>query len=219
MYIPLAGCNWLKKSRFDNRLSSAIELKDRKMYEEALDKIDEAIKIDPDEAPAYIVKGQINDALNKYSAAILDLSKAIDIEPTNILALYQKGLTHAMKGEYDSAIEFYNKAIRQKGTDTLYFELNNNNQLNAEIIKSDVDMTIIRYCRGFAFYMTKNDDKALNDFDFCLSNGYENNGSVFLYSGIIYISQGFSDKGCARLKLALRNGNSAAEEYITKYCK
>ncbi len=80
-------------------------------------------------------------------------------------------------------------------------------------------MTTIRYCRGFAFYMLNDYDKALNDFDFCLSEGFNNDGSVFLYAGIIYSYKGIVNKACSFFGLAIRNGNSEAQKYWNEKCK
>lgn len=217
--ISLAGCDRWRDYRFKTKLSSAVALRAKGKYEDALLDANGALEIDSNAASAYIVRGKINISLNQYSFAIQDFSRAIELDPQNIMALYEKGFANALRGKYDTAAFYYTEAIQAKGSDTLYFEYNKKNPLKEEYDQNDVDMSIIKYCRGVAFYMTKNDDKALNDLEFCLSNGYNNAGSVFLYAGLIYMSKGFTAKGCNYFNLAVTNGNPDAQQYINKYCK
>ena len=183
--VLFISCNQSKDDQYFDKIKSARQLQEAGKFKEALEKLDEALEIDPN----------------------------------GIVAFYQIGQNFIMEKKYDSAIIFCNKAIHEKGTDTLYLDLNNKNPIVNDRNINDVEMTLIRYSRGFSFYMLNNYDKALDDFEFCLSNGYNNNGSVFLYAGIIYSAKGPSKKGCNYFELAVRNGNSEAQSYLDKSCK
>jgi tetratricopeptide (TPR) repeat protein len=155
----------------------------------------------------------------KFKEALTKIDEALELDPSGVVALYQKGLTFVLDKRYDSAILFCNKAIHAKGSDTLYVELNKNNPINKDRVLQDVEMPVIRYCRGFSFYMLNDYNKALDDLEFCLSSGYNNNGSVFLYAGIIYSSRGDSARGCNYFELAARNGNLESRNYLLRNCK
>jgi hypothetical protein len=211
-------CNKIKKVRIDNKVKEAEKLQILGKYKDALIRINEALDIDSSVILPYIVKGKINTLIGNYSSSIQDFNKVLSLDPGNVLAYFQKGVTYSFKQSYDSSIYFYNEAIAQKGSDTLYFQLNHDNPLENEDAKCDIDMPVIRYYRGCAFYEKKSYGNALNDFDFCISSGYNKKNSFF-YIGIIYISMNLYDKGCLNLKLAIENGNLDAGEYLNRYCK
>ena len=130
----------------------------------------------------------------KYEAALSTVNHALEINENGIAALYQKGRIFALERKYDSAILYCNKAIHEKGSDTLYIDVNTNNPLLNGQFLDDVNMNFIKDCRGVSFYMLSKYSLALDDFEFCLSNGYNNEGSIFLYAGFIYIARGQTSK-------------------------
>jgi tetratricopeptide (TPR) repeat protein len=212
------GCRQIKENRIKNKLNAAIELKDQNRFEEALAIVREAQLIDSNEIRVYIEMGKINNLSGRHADALKSFYKAISLDPSNILSLFQQGITYAFLEKYDSAISYYNRAIGQKGNDSLYFELNRNFTLENDAIEFEVDMPTIRYYRGMAFYFSKMLSNALSDFNFCLSEGY-NEGGAYFYLGLIAISNGDKSVGCEDLRLAVENHYDEAKAYLAKYCK
>ncbi len=83
-----------------------------KQYKEAIECYEEAIKIDPENAPAYNDKGNVLYNLKQYDKAIVCYDEAIRINPAYAIAYYNKGnALHGLR-QYDKAIVCYDEAIR-----------------------------------------------------------------------------------------------------------
>jgi tetratricopeptide (TPR) repeat protein len=80
-------------------------------YKEAIEALDKAISINPNNTVVWNNKGLALDNLFKYKEAIEALDKAISINPNNVDAWYNKGLTLIHLGKYKEAIKACDKAI------------------------------------------------------------------------------------------------------------
>ena len=72
--------------------------------------LNEAIKIEPNDARYYISRGTFRGTKN-YEDAIEDYTKAIEIEPDNVFAYRLRGDSKCKLGDYQGAIDDYTKAI------------------------------------------------------------------------------------------------------------
>lgn len=79
-------------------------------------------------------------------------------------------------------------------------------------------MEEIRFERGIAWYNIDSLKPAFDDFNFCIAKNFEKPAS-FYWRGIIYLSNGIKQEGCADLKNAQKSGDPDAQEMIDKYCK
>ncbi len=217
--IAFMSCDRWKEMKYNTKISLAMKMQAEGKYKDALVAANEALAIDSDKVSAYIIRGEVDNQIGNYVSAQQDLSKAIEIEPSNKLALYQKGLACALQEKYDLAIVFYNKVI--DGDDTLTFEFDKSNPLYHDDHKDEnkIDPTVVRYCRGYAYYMLKDDIHAMREFDFCVSKGYNNHGSVYFYMANLFVAHNDFDKGCNYFSLANMYGCADARSYIDKYCK
>jgi predicted Zn-dependent protease len=76
----------------------------RKAFEQddlgkALRKVNEAIRIEPDEAAFYGLRGEIRTAQKDTSAALRDLDKAVALNPDYYRPLLQRGMTRRLAGD------------------------------------------------------------------------------------------------------------------------
>ncbi len=126
---------------------------------DAIERYDEAIRLDPEDADAYIKRGNSYYKLTQYKRAIEDYDKALLIDPGNrtatawrdrvvlILSIivdqyFNSAYYCADKGDYQKAVEFYNEAIRLNPQDAMAY----NN-------------------RGWAYNELGQHERALRDFD------------------------------------------------------
>jgi tetratricopeptide (TPR) repeat protein len=93
------------------KYNEAKSLDEQQRYKEAIDVYDQAIKLDPEFAKAWIGKGLDLNMLNNYDDAIDCLNKAIELDPHDIDAWRWKGTVLRNAGKYGEAIVAYNKAI------------------------------------------------------------------------------------------------------------
>ncbi|MGB3651261.1 MAG: tetratricopeptide repeat protein [Rivularia sp. (in: cyanobacteria)] len=89
-------------------------------YEEAITNFDRAIQKNPDDAKAYVNRGNSHYNLKEYEAALTDYTHAVKLNPNEIKAFVNRGNVRYMLAEYSSdpdkeyklAIEDYNRALR-----------------------------------------------------------------------------------------------------------
>lgn len=83
------------------------------LYDQAISKFNEDIKIDPNNADAYNNRGLAHQYYKRgLDQALSDYSKAIEINPAYAGAYNNRGLLYGKyKGEFDKAISDFTKAI------------------------------------------------------------------------------------------------------------
>jgi len=80
--------------------------------ENAIRRFDEVIRLYPNFALAYCLRGDAYHSQSRYDMAIRDYTAAIRLNPNDALAYYERGYTYRMHGQYDLAINDLNEAIR-----------------------------------------------------------------------------------------------------------
>jgi tetratricopeptide (TPR) repeat protein len=80
--------------------------------QKAIEYLDEAIKLKPDLAEAYNIRGNADGDLGQHQRAIEAYNEAIRLRPNYAHAYYNRGLTYSNLGQHQQAIEDYNEAIR-----------------------------------------------------------------------------------------------------------
>ena len=79
--------------------------------QKAIEYLDETIKLKPDLAEAYNIRGNADGDLGQHQRAIEAYNEAIRLRPNYAHAYYNRGLTYSNLGQHQQAIEDYNKAI------------------------------------------------------------------------------------------------------------
>jgi tetratricopeptide (TPR) repeat protein len=90
--------------------SSAVGLWKEGKFENAIDLLEQAIKIDPTYADAYCNLGINLLELNRFSEAEIALKKAIELNPYNYKYRLNLGRMYAKKNEYEAAIKVLKEA-------------------------------------------------------------------------------------------------------------
>jgi tetratricopeptide (TPR) repeat protein len=73
---------------------------------------DEAVRLDPKDAKAYVGRGTAWYAKGEYDRAIADYNEAARLDPKDAKAYIGRGAAWYAKGEYDRAIVDYNEPVR-----------------------------------------------------------------------------------------------------------
>ena len=82
----------------------------QRRYHRALQRLDQAIAINPDLAEAYTLRGLARTALRDYDSAFEDLNRAIDLEAKNMARAYAfRSYAHSELGDFDQAIKNANQ--------------------------------------------------------------------------------------------------------------
>jgi len=81
-------------------------------YDQAIEKIEQAIKVDPANPAGYLERGRARGSNHQVEQAVADLDHAISLDPTSSLAFLERARLHESMSEFGRAIEDYDEAIR-----------------------------------------------------------------------------------------------------------
>jgi tetratricopeptide (TPR) repeat protein len=95
-------------------LNSAIAKYGNKDLKGALADMNEFIRLRPDIASAYVLRGSIKDDLGDVQGALKDYGKAISLDGQQYYAYHERGVTYARLKKYPEAISDFKKAISIK---------------------------------------------------------------------------------------------------------
>jgi tetratricopeptide (TPR) repeat protein len=101
-----------KKLDFDKLAKSHLNM--FKQYQRAIEDYNEAIRLKPDYANAYLNRGRTYANLNQYQRAIQDYDEAIRLKPDYADAYCNRGIAYANLNQYQRVIEDYSEVIRLK---------------------------------------------------------------------------------------------------------
>lgn len=87
----------------------------------ALEYLNKATELQPDNAIAYGIKGYIYFSLKEDQKAINNFSKAIQLNPTNAEFYNSRGTVYSKISQYEKAIEDFNQAILFDSNDAAFY--------------------------------------------------------------------------------------------------
>jgi protein O-GlcNAc transferase len=87
---------------------------DRGAYFRAIELINEAIGLSPDESVLWVTKAQFLADVNELQAAITSAKKAMELNSQNYHAPILLGLVYKREGNVDQSIKHYKQALRLK---------------------------------------------------------------------------------------------------------
>jgi tetratricopeptide (TPR) repeat protein len=97
-------------------ISDAIADSQHGHYQEALDKLKEAVKTEPNSVPAHYLEGLDYYRLKMFNEAVEELQKTVQLSPDYALAFFNLGMAHAHAGQIDAAIETLQRALQLDST-------------------------------------------------------------------------------------------------------
>ncbi len=204
------GENWIKKvqnkstatteeklKNINPHIKKGLMWKNKGKHDKAIEEFNKAIQLNPNNAAAYVNRGEILCRERKYDDAIQDFSKAIQLDPDNADVYCSRGWIWKKKRKYDKAIEDYNKAIKLKPND-------------ADIYNS----------RGLIWIKKDEYDKAIQDFDKAIQidSGF---GEAYYNRGFVWEKKGKDDKAFQDFIKAIKLDNilvhpKFASTYVSK---
>ena len=118
-----------------------VSVENARIYDQAIADLNQAIRLDPNNAVAYYNRGYAYKLKGDYDRAIADLNQAIRLDPNSVEAYISRGYTYYNKKDYDRAIADFNQAIRLDPNYAIAY----NNRGNAYYNKKDYDRAIADY--------------------------------------------------------------------------
>jgi tetratricopeptide (TPR) repeat protein len=153
-------------------------------YVLAIEAFNEAIRLNPNYAEAYVGRGQAYRDIKDNDRAMTDFGRAIQINPNYSEAYAYRGYVYLDKGDYDQAIADFNTAIR-----------------------SLPDWTWLYSYRGDAYRQKGDYDRAIADFSTAIRS-FPDWTFLYSYRGDAYRQKGDYDRAIADCNEAIRLGAS-----------
>ena len=175
-------------------------------YDRAIQDIDQAILLNPNEPSFYDTRGVAYKKKSDYDRAIQDFNEAIHLNPNFERAYYDRGGAYIDKDDYDRAIQDFNEAIHLNSNDANAY----NNRGVAYQKKGDYDRAIRDYnqairlnsnytsfygSRASAYFAQSNLTAAIADYEHTISAAPSSSAAVYsvLMLHVIMKRQGHDD--------------------------
>ena len=149
----------------------------------AIDDLDRAIELDPDEPTAFLNRGTAYSFKGESDRAIIDCDRAIQLDPNYTEAYRRRGNAYLDKGDLDQAIVNYDRAI-----------------------ELDPDNPYTYNDRAFIYHLQGDFGHAIADFDRVIELTPDD-GRAYKNRGVIYVEMGHEDKAVADFREVLRLSN------------
>lgn len=102
-------------AHYSAHLDAGIALANQGLHEQAIQKYEAAIEVNPNVSVGYLNRGLALFGLKQLDEALQDLNKAIDLQPTLAMAYNNRGAVYRSLGQFDAAAKDYLKAIELAG--------------------------------------------------------------------------------------------------------
>lgn len=158
----------------------------------ALDLINRAIRINPQQAAAYCNAGAALQDLNRPGEALASYDKALQLQPGYALALNNRGNALRNLSCYDEALDSYQQAIAAKPD---YAEAYNNHA--AVLCKQRRYEAALLSCRR-ALQLNPKFAEALNQLGIILHAMHDFEAAVVQYARVLQIQPGHAEAYCNR---------------------
>jgi len=191
--LTVISCN--QSSDYRELFNSAKEKTDNNNYSEAINILDDVIKIKPDFDSAYVERAYNYLQIEKPENALKDANKAIEIKYDNLSAYFIRGMIYGFIYDYEKALNDYTHIIR---------------------IGDSTYMNVALRERAYIYYNTNEIDKAIVDLTYIIESdsfSYES----YVSRGIAKLRMDVYQKYSDSIKIALND--TALYEDFFKYFK
>lgn len=188
-------------------------------YEESVELLTQAIKLDPKNILAYINRAASKTKLKRIDDAILDCKKVVELDPKNMLAHFNLAQHYETKKDYEKAIEHYTHAeTANLSAPKIRLIVTNPDGTSNEGPDYSIAIGDISYYRAMAYMKSFKYNEAIIDFNFCVSIDYYLD-YCFCRLGECHQKLHNQKEACAYFMLSKENGVVEADSLYNKYCK
>lgn len=210
----------------DDYLANGDSFYQEQNYDSAINSYSEALKLDSNNAVAYVKRGDTYESKKDYDHAIADFNQALKLDPKNVDAFVSRGDAFENEKDYDRAIAEYNQALKLNPKNVRAY----NNRGIAFYYKQDYDRamtdynqalrldpkTAYVYCnRGLVYEAKNSHEAAMADFDQTLKLD-PNYVDAYVWRGMIFYNRKDYDRAIANYNQALRLDSRNVYAYLDR---
>ena len=221
--LALASPACRGSNKADRHYNLAVQLHQQGRFEQAIAEYDQAIRIDPRLAVAYVNRGGAFNELGEYHKAVRDETQAILLDSKLAAAYDIRGLAYYSLGQYWLAIQDLTEAIRLEPQLTgayinralAYANLGQTDraiQDYDEAIRLEPRPALAYNNRGSAFHILSQYQRALEDYTEAIRFAPEL-ALAYHNRGLAYMSLGQADRAIQDLSEAIRLDPQLAPAY------
>lgn len=166
-----------------------------RQYKRALEKLEQAIKLDPTNAAAHYYAGNATYFLYKHNQALRFYEKAVELNPKYKEAYYMMAATYAEQQKYGEALGFYEKTL------TL-----------------DPDLAEARYNMAVIYFANQEYEAADKLFGTLTEVPNVAAADYYFYRAETSYYSGRREAACEDYKKSMELGDADAAEIYRKYC-
>ncbi|MFO0982092.1 MAG: tetratricopeptide repeat protein [Planctomycetota bacterium] len=111
--LLVASVLLLRTQTADDLLDEAREAQAKGLHARAVQLLDRAVKLAPDDAELYFERGRSNQELRRFEPALLDFEEYRRLKPDSEVAVQQMGWIHLALGQYEFALARFLEAERR----------------------------------------------------------------------------------------------------------
>ena len=213
----------------NQKIEEARKLWKQKDFNGAKNLLDEAVKLNPDNAEAYFGRGTTYLDLKQYARAIKDFDKNIELEPNKADSYINRGFAYSHLGQKERAIQDFNKAIELKPNDDYaynnrgiaYLDLKQYKRAIQDFNKAielEPNKSYSYTSRGFAYSHLGQKEQAIQDFNKAIKLN-PNNDLAYNNRGIAYaLLRNFKQAIADSTKAIQINPNYANAYFVRGFC-
>lgn len=190
-------------------------------YDEALDRVDQALSMTTNVADYYVLRSKILRALNRNDEAIAAAAQAVAVNREYVPGLVEMALNYIDKQDYDQANSLLGEAIMIESSNPELYMLRawlletymNKPTAAAQFYEQVLELEgylddDIRSLRGFALLRLDRTSEADTWINRVLATAVDNDGLVNYYAACFYALRDDSDKAIACVERSLQAGYS-----------
>jgi tetratricopeptide (TPR) repeat protein len=108
--IAVLGCG-VGVPAYKDAILDGVSALNRNKLDKAMQKFNQAIKLDPSRSDGYLGRADVLNAMKQYDEALVDYHRAIEINPDFAQAYANRAIAYSHLNQYKKAIADYEKAL------------------------------------------------------------------------------------------------------------
>ncbi|MBX9948632.1 MAG: tetratricopeptide repeat protein [Candidatus Obscuribacterales bacterium] len=185
---------------------------------QALQRIDDGLKLDPLHADLWFLRGVVNANMMKFWEAVADYNKALRYSPASTMIYYFRGDCYEQLGKHQQAVDDYTRVINAGKALVAFRFVCETGRLRDEILRDDtvcVSLGDVYFLRAQAYMAMGKLTAAVKDLDYVVQHDKTDDKALARRAEIIE-SMGKSDDSIKDFSRAIQANEKNIQGYVSR---